>query len=470
MTLRAERRRETRGNVIRNTSAEGRRAVPGRLVAAVAIRVRRCEVVVVIDVAVGAGVDLAGRRHLVRAKQRPARRRVVEGRRQKGDGIVTARAVRRGERGSRRRMHRVGRSLPAATVVGIQMTLGVSAIGRLNRQIVVVIDVAVGAGVDLAGRRHLVRIRQRKTGCRVIKIRVLPGNRVVAVGTGGDRENRRRRGMLWVGGLLPGGEMAARMSAIGSRNLQVVVTAYVAARTGNIRVPIRQREIDGRRSVVDVCSEPAVEVVTRLAGQWELGSNVVWHASARGYRLLKVLLVTGNTVGRKPLELADRRTLMTILALHGRMGSEQREAVLVVLYLLHGDVPSLHRVALCAVRAHLPSMDVVVAVLAILAHVGEDRFHVALCALHLFVHAPQRVSCLVVIELGNRLDGPPGRGGMAVLARDRERAVRTTSRAVLLGRTRAAYRPAKQHHPEREFTVSSRVNPPRMSLRWSHHR
>jgi len=37
-----------------------------------------------------------------------------------------------------------------------------------------------------------VRIRQRKTGCRVIKIRVLPRNRVVTVGTGGDRENRRR--------------------------------------------------------------------------------------------------------------------------------------------------------------------------------------------------------------------------------------------------------------------------------------
>ena len=274
--------------------------------------------------------------------------------------------------------------------------------------------------------------------------------------------------MLWIGGLLPGGEMAARMSAIGSRNLQVVVTAHVATRAGNIGVPVRQREIDGRRSVVDVCAEPAVEVVTRLAGQRELGSNVVGHASARGYRLLQVLLVTGNTVGRKPLELADRRALMTIFALHGRMGSEQREAVLVVLYLLHGDIPALHGVALCAVRAHLSSMDVVVAVLAILAHVGEDWFHVALCALHFFVHAPQRISGLVVIELGNRLDGPPGRGGMAVLARDRERAVRTARRASFLGRKRAAYRPGKQQHPKHEFIVSRRDNPPRMSLRWSH--
>jgi len=127
--------------------------------AAVAIRVRRGEGVIVVDVAVGAGIDLARRRQLVRTNERPARRRVVEGSRQKRDGIVTVRAVGRRERCPRRRMHGVGGSLPAPTVVGIQMTLGVSAIGRLNGQIVIVVDVAVGAGGYFAGRRHLVRIR-----------------------------------------------------------------------------------------------------------------------------------------------------------------------------------------------------------------------------------------------------------------------------------------------------------------------
>ena len=204
--------------------------------------------------------------------------------------------------------------------------------------------------------------------------------------------------------------------------------------------------------MVDGRAQPTVEVVTRLAGRRELGSNVVWHGSASGYRLLKILLVTGNTGGRKPLELADRRTLMTIFALQRGVGPEQREAVLVVLYLLHGNVPSLHGVALCAVRAHLSSMDVVVAVLAILTHVGEDRFHVALGALHLFVHAPQRVFGLVVIELGNRLDGAPGCRGVAVLARDRKRTVRTARRSALrLRETRAACWPGKQQHPESEF-------------------
>src|SRR2546430_3705914 len=51
-----------------------------------------------------------------------------------------SRSVRHGEYRPRLRMHRGGGSLPAATVVGIQMTPGVSAIGRLSGQVVVVID------------------------------------------------------------------------------------------------------------------------------------------------------------------------------------------------------------------------------------------------------------------------------------------------------------------------------------------
>ena len=188
--------------------------------------------------------------------------------------------------------------------------------------------------------------------------------------------------------------------------------------------------------------------MTRLAAQREPGSDVVWHVSADGLRLLKILLVTGNTIGRKPLKLADRRTLMTILALHGRVGSQQREAVLVILHLLHGNVPSLHRVALRAVGAHFSLMDVGVAVLAILPHVREHRFHMALCALNFFVHAAQRIFCFVVIELGHCLDGPPARSRMAVLAGDRKRTVRTTGGAALrLRKASTAGWPGKQQHP-----------------------
>ena len=123
MTLAAQRRREPRGDVVRHISAKRGRAVPGRLVAAVTIRVRRREVVVVVDVAVRAGVHSTRRRHLVRTRQRPPGRAVIESRRQKRDGIVTVRAVRRRERCPCCRMHGVVGSLPAATVVGVQMAL-----------------------------------------------------------------------------------------------------------------------------------------------------------------------------------------------------------------------------------------------------------------------------------------------------------------------------------------------------------
>ena len=119
----------------------------------------------------------------------------------------------------------------------------------------------------------------------------------MAVGTSGDRKYRGRRCVRRIGRLLPGREMAARVSAIGSRNLQVVVYTYVATLAGNIRVSGGQREIDRRRRVVDRCAQPAIEGVTGLAGLRELRSDVVWHAPAQGLRQLEIFLVARNTSG-----------------------------------------------------------------------------------------------------------------------------------------------------------------------------
>jgi len=198
--------------------------------------------------------------------------------------------------------------------------------------------------------------------------------------------------------------------------------------------------------------------VTGLASLRELGGDVVWHAPAEGLGLLEIPLVTRNTGGRKPLKLANRRTFMAILALHGRVGSEQRETILMILHLLHGNLPSLHRVAVRAVRAHFILMDVGVAVFAILTHVGEDGFNVTLYALHSFVHAPQRIPCFVVIKLGNSLDGPPTCRRVAVFAGNRQRTVRTTRVAALpLRKASTACCQAEQQHPEYELEVSRRV-------------
>ena len=153
---------------------------------------------------------------------------------------------------------------------------------------------------------------------------------------------------------------------------------------------------------------------------------------------------------------------MAIFALHRRVRSEQREAVLVILDLLHRGLPTLNGVTLRAIRAHPSLVHVGMTVLAILPHIGKDGLGMALRALNFFVHTPQRIASFVVIELGNGFDGPPRRRGMAVFARDRERTVRTTGRAALrLGKASAAYWPAKDQRPEHEFETLRRFDPPR---------
>ncbi len=101
MAGRANRRGETGRDVVRDGSTERCRALPSRLVTTVAIRVRRREGVIVAQVAVGAGHHFTRRRHLVRARQRPARGAVIKGCGGPGDGVVACRAVRCRKRRSR---------------------------------------------------------------------------------------------------------------------------------------------------------------------------------------------------------------------------------------------------------------------------------------------------------------------------------------------------------------------------------
>src|SRR5438874_12587077 len=98
------------------------------------------------------------------------------------------------------------------------------------------------------------------------------------------------------------------MPAIGGCNLQVVVVAHVAVQAGNIRVSVRQRNTDWRRGVIDHDSGPACECMTALAGLWEPSRDLAGHTAAHRSRLLVLLQATRGTVGRAPLELADRRT------------------------------------------------------------------------------------------------------------------------------------------------------------------
>jgi hypothetical protein len=67
-----------------------------------------------------------------------------------------------------------------------------------------------------------------------------------------------------------------------------------------------------------------------------------------------------------------------------------------------------------------------VTIRAILADVLEHRLQMARDAFNFLVHATKRVVGFVVIELRNRADGFPTRGGVAVFARSRKRPVGTT--------------------------------------------
>ena len=58
------------------------------------------------------------------------------------------------------------------------------------------------------------------------------------------------------------------------------------------------------------------------------------------------------------------------------------------------------------------------AILASLADIAEDRFHVTFRARHCLMHAPQRVARLIVIEFRDRADWPPRSCRVAVLARN----------------------------------------------------
>jgi hypothetical protein len=148
---------------------------------------------------------------------------------------------------------------------------------------------------------------------------------------------------------------------------------------------------------------------------------------------LKILQVARRAYRREPFKLPNGCLLMAILALHGSVGTKEREAILVILDLLCCDLPTQHRMALRAIRPELPPVNVCVTIRTVLADVGENWLHMALRALNFFVHSSQRIAGLVVIKLGNRANRAPARGRVTVLARNRKWSMRTASAAALLG-------------------------------------
>jgi len=111
--------------------------------------------------------------------------------------VVTCRAVADGERWTSAWVGRVVRLLPSR-----QVASGVSAIGRGNLQVVVIVDVALRAG------NVRVPSRQRKSGRAVVELGVRPTIKVVAALAIRSGKCWSSAGVRWVCGILPILQMA----------------------------------------------------------------------------------------------------------------------------------------------------------------------------------------------------------------------------------------------------------------------
>ncbi len=179
----------TRGDVVGDRTTESLRAVPIGEMATVASGVGRGEVVIVVEVARGAGSV-----H-VRAGQSPASSGVVEHAGIPGHGVMASGTERSGKarsdvigHGTAKRLGAVPGRLVAAIAIGVSRS-----------EVVIIVDVTKGTG---GGE---MRTGQSEARRRMIEGRdVSPGDGVVARGAIRCSESRAGGGVSWIVGLLPG--------------------------------------------------------------------------------------------------------------------------------------------------------------------------------------------------------------------------------------------------------------------------
>ncbi len=78
---------------------------------------------------------------------------------------------------------------------------------------------------------------------------------------------------------------------------------------------------------------------------------------------------------------------MAGFAIQGGVRSDEREPVLMLVDLLHRNLPSLNRVALIAGGSKLPFVDIGMAVRAFLTYIGKNWLGMALGAGHALMHS-----------------------------------------------------------------------------------
>jgi len=228
-------------------------------------------------VALGAGRDFAGRRHLVRIGKRETGGRVIEYTVGPDRDGVTSGACWSADRELCR--HVVGNIAAEGLRTGPGRLVATHAIRRTQR--VIVVDVAGDAG---RRRGRHVRAGEREA-CRGVVERgdVGPGNGVVAGRAIGSREGRARGRVRRVIGLLPGGQVAAGIAAVGRRDLQVVIAVDVAGGAEHVGMAVGESEAGGTVVEYAVCpSGDGVASGTSRSRGRESCRDVIGNVAAEG--------------------------------------------------------------------------------------------------------------------------------------------------------------------------------------------
>lgn len=209
-----------------------------------------------------------------------------------------------------------------------------------------------------------------------------------------------------------------RMARITGRRSASEVVVEVACRAVELGVHSRQSKA-GEFQVIELRSHPGIHGVATVARDWEPAGPVIQHGRCE---LLRVARIAIGAQAHKP---ASGGIHVAVLTLGGGMCSHQRKTILMVLDCLYPNLPALHRMTRFAIRSKLPAVKIGMAIRALRTHVGKHEAGVALSAGHVHVHPAQRVMRFVVVEFR---DGPKRRPcsvGVAILARQIQRAVGT---------------------------------------------
>ena len=183
---------------------------------------------------------------------------------------------------------------------------------------------------------------------------------------------------------------------------QVVVVVDVTIETDARRIGVRVGQREAYAGVIELCVQPSICPVALLTTDRETRGHMVWAGGG-----LVVRRVAGIALGRKPLKLPCGSALVTSLTFYRRMRADEREAILMVTNRGYGNLPAFDGVAGFTIRAELAAVNVGMAIRTFLPHIRKNEFHMALGALHIFVHAAQRVAGPVVVKFRDTADGLP---------------------------------------------------------------